>query len=545
MTGVREMQHALGATLALEARRSLEVMDGLTPSGEAVTSDSLTRLCEAFGLDPQERFVIAVLAGQELYLDDRPTVTGAMLGTHTGFDVWRLLAPAARLRAWHLVHLVGEGPLLQRRLVLDQRVLFDLMGFPSLDEALRPSVRPGLNDGHRQPDIPGTCLSALDAGSVAWLVHAGAGDADRIAGRLMEERRTPFVVVDTTMLRATIEDPVRRRILLEREFRLAGVGYVMAAEHADAALVDALTAPVVFLGPTAPDLHRRSVVRCPDVHRWLRQQRPSAVVPSSVHGIVNVVDVRARWSDLVVPAPQRQLLQMIVQQVRHLHQVYVDWAFASSSSRGLGVTAVFAGPSGTGKTMAAEVMASELGRPLWTIDLSAVVSKYIGETEKNLALAFSAAEEIGAVLLFDEADALFGKRTEVQDSHDRYANVEVSYLLQRMEEYHGLAILTTNRPDDLDQAFLRRLRFVVPFPFPDVDRRREIWMKAFPAAAPCGDDIRVDLLARHHLTGGNIRAIALSVAFEAAAEGGRITMDGCERAVRRELAKMDHTGGGR
>ena len=164
--------------------------------------------------------------------------------------------------------------------------------------------------------------------------------------------------------------------------------------------------------------------------------------------------------------------------------VYGDWGFAGKSTRGLGISALFSGASGTGKTMAAEVLANELALDLYRIDLSAVVSKYIGETEKNLRRLFDAAEETGAILLFDEADALFGKRSEVKDSHDRYANIEVSYLLQRMESYRGLAILTTNFRAALDPAFLRRIRFIVNFPFPDAGQRAEIWRGVFPSQTP-------------------------------------------------------------
>ena len=179
------------------------------------------------------------------------------------------------------------------------------------------------------------------------------------------------------------------------------------------------------------------------------------------------IEPAAGWDDLVLPEAQIRTLREIAVHVRRRRTVYEDWGFAARGSRGLGISALFAGPSGTGKTMAAEVLAGELRLDLYRIDLSSVVSKYIGETEKNLRRVFDAAEEGGAILLFDEADALFGKRSEVKDSHDRYANIEVSYLLQRMEAYRGLAILTTNFKDALDTAFLRRLRFVVQFPFPD------------------------------------------------------------------------------
>ena len=179
---------------------------------------------------------------------------------------------------------------------------------------------------------------------------------------------------------------------------------------------------------------------------------------------------------------ERAILYETAAHVRQRAKVYETWGFAAKSSRGLGISALFSGPSGTGKTMAAEVLANELQLDLYHIDLSQVVSKYIGETEKNLRRVFDAAEEGGAILFFDEADALFGKRSEVKDSHDRYANIEVSYLLQRMEAYRGLAILTTNMKKALDTAFLRRIRFIVHFPFPDVAARAEIWQRIFPVA---------------------------------------------------------------
>jgi SpoVK/Ycf46/Vps4 family AAA+-type ATPase len=203
-----------------------------------------------------------------------------------------------------------------------------------------------------------------------------------------------------------------------------------------------------------------------------------------------------------------------------------------------GVTALFAGESGTGKTLAAEVIANDLGLLLYKIDLSAVVSKYIGETEKNLRRVFDAAEAGGVILLFDEADALFGKRSEVKDSHDRYANIEVSYLLQRMEAYRGLAILTTNLKDALDKAFLRRIRFVIQFPFPDATQRAAIWRRIFPAATPT-EDLDITKLARLTIAGGNIRNIALHAAFLAAEAGEPVRMSHLLQATRHEYAKLE------
>ncbi len=267
-------------------------------------------------------------------------------------------------------------------------------------------------------------------------------------------------------------------------------------------------------------------------------------------GLAQRIDPRATWDDLVLPAGHLELLHDIARHVRHRTQVYERWGFAERETRGLGVTALFAGESGTGKTLAAEVLASELRLDLYRIDLSATVSKYIGETEKNLRRLFDAAEASGAVLLFDEADALFGKRGEVKDGHDRYANLEVAYLLQRMESYRGLAILTTNMRSHIDRAFLRRLRFVIEFPFPDRAQRADIWRRVFPAAAPL-DGIDADELARLTVPGGSIRSIALSAAFSAAEDGTPVTLDHVMRAARVEYAKSGRsltdaeTGGAR
>jgi hypothetical protein len=249
------------------------------------------------------------------------------------------------------------------------------------------------------------------------------------------------------------------------------------------------------------------------------------------------IEPGAGWDDLVLPAAELATLHQVAANGRHRALVQEKWGFARRSGRGLGVSVLFEGESGTGKTLAAEVIAGDLGLDLYRVDLSQVVNKYIGETEKNLRRVFDAAETGGAVVLFDEADAIFGRRSEVRDSHDRYANIEVGYLLQRMEEYRGIAILTTNLRSSLDPAFLRRLRFVVTFPFPDEHMRERIWRRAFPPAAPvAGLDLAA--LARLSLTGGSIRNIALQAAFLAAEDGGPATMAHVMAAARTEFQKL-------
>jgi AAA+ superfamily predicted ATPase len=244
----------------------------------------------------------------------------------------------------------------------------------------------------------------------------------------------------------------------------------------------------------------------------------------------------ADWDSLVLPPEGSRAVRAIAAQVRHRARVFHDWGLSGHGHR-TGTSAIFHGPSGTGKTMAAGVLAGALDLDLYRIDLSAVVSKYIGETEKNLRQVFDAADESGAILLFDEADALFGKRTEVKDSHDRHANVEVSYLLQRMETYQGLAILTTNLRKNIDEAFLRRIQFVVEFPFPDKALRERIWRGAFPDGMPL-DRVDPRYLAQLAIAGGNIKTIARNAAFLAAEDDRSVGMDHILEAARQEYDKL-------
>ncbi len=259
---------------------------------------------------------------------------------------------------------------------------------------------------------------------------------------------------------------------------------------------------------------------------------------SRLDALAQRLEPKARWDDLVLGEEATGLLRQIAGQVHERHRVYQHWGYAERMNRGLGISALFAGESGTGKTMAAEVIANELRLHLFRIDLSSVVSKYIGETEKNLRRLFDAAEQGGAILFFDEADALFGKRSEVKDSHDRYANIEINYLLQRMEAFSGLAILATNMKTALDTAFMRRLRFVVNFQFPGPEERKKIWRHAFAPGVPCAA-LDYDRLGRFGLSGGNIHSIALNAAFAAATGGVSVTMPLLLSAVRTELRKLD------
>ncbi len=248
---------------------------------------------------------------------------------------------------------------------------------------------------------------------------------------------------------------------------------------------------------------------------------------------------RVTWQDLVLPEPIVEQLGELAGRARHRDRVLDEWGLGRTSLKGRGVTALFAGESGTGKTLSAEVIAGALGLDLYVIDLSTVVDKYIGETEKNLDRVFSEADRVNGVLLFDEADAIFGKRSEVKDARDRYANVEVAYLLQRMERFDGMAILTTNLRANLDEAFLRRLDAIVDFPVPDVADRRRLWVRNLGGSLPVGDDLDLDFLARRFaLSGGNIRNIAIGTAFRAASAGRAAGMEDIVRETAREYRKL-------
>jgi hypothetical protein len=357
---------------------------------------------------------------------------------------------------------------------------------------------------------------------------------ERVAGAVLVSSRAPLRTLDRATLRLDVVQPApheQRQIWLDLLGERAGeaegqIDRLVAQFSLSTRSLRAASAQVLSELPRA------------DLSSGLLWDACRSQARTQLADLAQRIEPVATWADLVLPLPQRQVLEDIAQQVRERTTVYERWGFAARGARGLGITALFAGPSGTGKTMAAEVLANELRLDLYCIDLSSVVSKYIGETEKNLRRVFDAAEEGGAILLFDEADALFGKRTEVKDSHDRYANIEVSYLLQRMEAYRGLAILTSNLKSGLDAAFMRRLRFVVRFPFPDPAQRAEIWRRVFPSATPASA-LDHSKLARLNVAGGNIRTIALNAAFIAAGTEQPVGMAHLLRAASAEYVKLE------
>ncbi|HUR35909.1 MAG TPA: ATP-binding protein [Vicinamibacterales bacterium] len=551
----------------------------------------LLLLCAAIELDSDVAALCARIDGRE------PGRASFALASRLFDDAhWSALLPTGPLRYWHLVEVDArrEIGLAQARLSISERALHYLAGLVYLDESLHArlaAVPPPGDLWEVHATIATRIASHLDRQIDTAFALTGA---DVNARRSVVAHACAQAGVRLFSIRAedVPSDPVERDRLVRgwsREALLApAVLLIDGAVHPQtAALVDRLNTALVLSGdegvqggvkplirlhlpsPSARErrdwwqvaLGQTSVAHNGTVDALAAQfalnpgQIAAAVKSAPGHtaeaiwdasrlqarpalgDLAQRIEPAATWHDLVLPPAQMNVLRQVAVHVRQRLVVYDDWGFGAAT-RGLGISALFAGVSGTGKTMAAEVLASELRLDLYRIDLSQVVSKYIGETEKNLRRVFDSAEGGGVILLFDEADALFGRRSEVKDSHDRYANIEVSYLLQRMETYRGLAILTTNQRAALDSAFLRRLRFVVEFPFPDAAGRAEIWRRAFPAATPT-DGLDVAKLARLNVAGGNIRNIAVNAAFLAADAGRSVTPADVLSAARSEYSKMD------
>ena len=515
---------------------------------------------------------------------------------------WDAITPSRPLRRFRMIEPQPGSNLTSAPLRIDERILHYLAGVNAVDARLQSLLRTGyfpawIGDEHRAMAGRAAQLLQSNAGSSQIIQLCGddpLGQED-IAALTADQLGRNLFVLSAEELPGAGAELDQFAFLWERESLLLGGALLVQAalgglSRAAAYLVERLPGPL-FLATREPIRLERNFVRF-DVNKpapmeqrqlWRKalgnterlnetlddlsvQFRLSARMISSTSYLLEAEDGPveaatlwhacrslarpkledlaqrivpcATWDDLILPDLQTQTLHQLAAQVRHRLKVYETWGFAARGRSGLGVSALFSGVSGTGKTMAAEVLARELRLDLYRIDLSSVVSKYIGETEKNLKKVFDAAEEGGALLLFDEADALFGKRSEVRDSHDRYANIEVGYLLQRMEAYQGLAILTTNLRSLLDPAFQRRLRFTINFPFPDAAHREAIWKNVFPRDTPTH---RLDYkkLAQLNVTGGNIRNIALNAAFLAAEAGTPVEMVNLLEAAKLEVQKIE------
>lgn len=553
-------------------------------------------LCAGVELDGSFASLCAAAHGDSRAYPDFSLALAAFPDAH-----WSALAPTAPLRYWRLIEVADNGALTTSPLRIDERILHYLAGVSHTDERLIGMVQPvapppALPLSHqRTARLIAEAWGAHRPGDLPVIQLCGQDPSDRrdVAAAACEQLGLRLMVLPASLMPGESRELENLARLWEREAALEGSALLLeckgASEHlqlfvervrsalmvssrdrlsgwqkdtvtfdverplqaeqrqfwrevanvADSSLADSLTAQFNL---SSRDLRSMAAAvlttetsgdRATDLWDACRARtRPR------LENLAQRIAPAAGWDDLVLPAQQLETLREIAVHVRQRARVYGEWGFAARSSRGLGITALFEGVSGTGKTMAAEVLANDLRLDLYRIDLSQVVSKYIGETEKNLRQIFDAAESGGAVLLFDEADALFGKRSEVKDSHDRYANIEVSYLLQRMETYRGLAILTTNMRSALDTAFMRRIRFVVQFPFPDSASRAEIWRRVFPGETPT-DPLDLNKLARLNIAGGNIRNIALNAAFLAASDGGRVGMTHLLQATRSEYGKLE------
>jgi AAA+ superfamily predicted ATPase len=533
-----------------------------------------TALVANGGLDLPDAEVLALAVACETdagrqrliaHLHDDPSrtrLTLGLVGRLFGADHPGVLAlgPDAALRCTALVSVAPEGAWADHVVIVEPPVVWALLG-----------------DGSRDPDLPdGVELIEIDDGAGAPLVVVTGRD------RVRRRQVAAAVTAGVRFLIATAPATPEAWAALVREATLTGCGLVVEldaglpaigrrwverARHLPWALssrdeipLDALPdrrhveveAPLdepsdeewaAVVGPGVARTHRLT----PDQLRLVERVLPARgydldasvrrLGSGKLDKLARHIRPRRTWDDIVLDAERKEQMRSIVHRYRYADRVYRDWGFEPVPSAG--VVALFVGPSGTGKTMAAEIVAGELGLDVYKLDLSSVVSKYIGETEKNLEEIFDAAGAGNLVLFFDEADALFGKRSEVRDARDRYANIEVSYLLQRLESYDGLVVMATNFEKNIDDAFLRRIHVRVEFTTPGPDERAAIWALNLPGPAPRGDDVDIPWLAEHfELTGAAIRNAAIAAAFAAAAAGSPITMDALVRGVAREYTKL-------
>ncbi|QNO27577.1 ATP-binding protein [Sphingopyxis sp. OPL5] len=346
--------------------------------------------------------------------------------------------------------------------------------------------------------------------------------------------QAPTVRLDMPRLTAQEQVPLWRDRLGPYAKKLNGTIERLAGHFpVSPELAESVAAELAVLAPNPAAKPKKGAPKIEDI-AWDAARR---FARPRMEDLARRIDSEAKWNDLVLPPAQKDVLKAIIAQVRNRPTVYESWGFAKrSAGRGLGISVLFSGPSGAGKTLAGEILGAELGLDVYRIDLSSMMSKWIGETEKNLRRLFDAAEEGAAILQFDEADALFGKRGEINESRDRHANIEVSYLLQRIEEYRGLSILTTNFRSNIDSAFLRRLRFIIDFDFPGQTERAEIWQRIFPQSTPRAA-LDFDRLSQLNLSGGSIRNVAMGAAFAAADRGHDVGMAHILSAARLEYEK--------
>ncbi len=559
----------------------------------------LRRLARAFGLVALDIDILLVALGPDLdprlenaygYLHDDVTRRRASVGLAlelcglTPYDAMgrNRFEPDGPLVANRLIEVEEpERPYLTRPLRVPDPVTRHLLG----DDGSDPIVAPFVTAALASAAIDGAAIAhALTLGLKLVYIRDRTGAAAlSFAARGVEAFGAPIVAIDLATL-APNDDIVAIAKAAGRHAGLRGAVLVVdgldAVVDRDRATVRAFTdgpGPVVLIGTASWDPSWSElppvVLEPPDIteslgglafrltpeqarraeiaaHQQARTEGEEVTLQHLAAGarlqnagglerLALRVAPTANWADLVLPDDVIEQLHEVVHRIRHRDLVLDGWGLRRSAGKGKGVTALFAGDSGTGKTLAAEVLASALELDMYVIDLATVVDKYIGETEKNLDRIFREADRVNGVLLFDEADAIFGKRSEVQDARDRYANVEVAYLLQRMERFDGTAILTTNLRANIDEAFLRRIDALVDFPLPDEEMRRLIWERHLPPSLPRADDVDLAFMAASFdLAGGNLRNIAVAAAFLAAADEGVLTMEALIRATGREYRKL-------
>lgn len=556
-------------------------LEGLT----AIAPVGLAELFARFRLKGTARDVFLLAAAPELGPETAHAIASHPLSLQSGAtpalaahllgpEGMTALAPDALLSQAALVSLRPGPGLAQRRLAVEAGVVQFLYGHPAPGEHLAQALVPlrrAPGEATAEAERLAAALATAHAAEDRPLLHIALDD--RLAAETLGAAALGLLGLSAFALdRGALNlSPAALAREINRDLVLLNGGLVLPAAEAEP-LADLITPPCILWGSPVPAT-RRSLAgfRPPRAMTELapglrldatdtRNARATHALGLSgslvatardhaaraLEGLAQPIVPQADWDDLILPEAQMAQLRQLAAFQTHRDTVLSRWGFRDKSARGLGLAALFSGPSGTGKTMAAELVAAALGQndghaALFRVDLSAIVSKYIGETEKNISRIFDAAENSGAVLLFDEGEALFGKRTtDVKDSLDRHANTETAHLLQRLEAYTGCAIVTTNLKTTVDEAFLRRFRVVIDFPFPDAAQRERIWRVIFPAGTPV-EDLDHAALARLAVTGGFIRSIALSAAFLAAADGRAVSMTHMARAARAEIGKLGKT----
>ncbi len=593
MTRHQPMRAAADPALALAGAHAVALLSGreseplelqLAGLAEAAASP-LSGLVRRFGLGPLDLDLFVIVAAPELGVKAATALSAhplALDGRATPALCRAILGPAAApalaatglLRQGLLVDMLPGAGFAERRLAVPEAVAAALAGAPGPDPLLAGALSSCASlaaHGGSRPETALLAAALLRTGESdpPPILHLATDDpwlAASVAAAAAGRVGLGLVALEPALLPPGV-DPARAARLLNRDVVLTGAAVLVPASADGCLIADRLRAPAVLWGlapvrtlrPLATLAPARGAGAGETAARDARASHGAGFAASlpmllqrqqakGLEGLAERIEPQAAWSDLVLPEAQLAQLRQLAASRRHSGRVLGDWGFRGKSARGLALTALFSGPSGSGKTMAAEILARELceddlckdggALALYRVDLAALISKYIGETQKNIGRIFDAAEAAGAVLLFDEGEAIFARRSsEVKDSHDRHANSETSYLLQRLESYGGIAIVTTNLRAAVDDAFLRRFRAVVDFPFPDAGQRARIWKSVLPDGLP-RENIDFEALSRLAVTGGFIRSIALTAAFLAAESDGPLTMRHLERAARQEYGKL-------